>query len=348
MRKFALVLALAAAAAAQIPASLYAGMRWRLVGPFRAGRVSAVAGVAGDPATYYIGTPGGGVFKSTSGGEVWSPVFDATGMDSIGAIAVAPSNPKIVYVGTGDVDNVGGSVNQGDGVYRSDDAGRTWRHLAGLEATRHIANIVVDPNNPDIVIVAALGRTYAANPERGVYQSTNGGATWQQTLYRGPELGAISLVADAKNSRVLYAALEQHAPRAGQGRGGRGRGRGAAAPAVAGAGIYKSTDQGATWNPLTEGLPTTDLGRIGLAASGARVFAVTSAGLYRSDDAGATWSRSSEDRRIVGSSYFSEVYPPPADPNTVYVCQTSLYRSTDGGATFEAFKGAPGGDDYHE
>ena len=348
MRKFALVLALAAAAAAQIPASLYAGMRWRLVGPFRAGRVSAVAGVAGDPATYYIGTPGGGVFKSTSGGEVWTPVFDATGMDSIGAIAVAPSNPKIVYVGTGDVDNVGGSVNQGDGVYRSDDAGRTWRHLAGLEATRHIANIVVDPNNPDIVIVAALGRTYAANPERGVYQSTNGGATWQQTLYRGPELGAISLVADAKNSRVLYAALEQHAPRAGQGRGGRGRGRGAAAPAVAGAGIYKSTDQGATWNPLTEGLPTTDLGRIGLAASGARVFAVTSAGLYRSDDAGATWSRSSEDRRIVGSSYFSEVYLSPADPNTVYVCQTSLYRSTDGGATFEAFKGAPGGDDYHE
>ena len=347
-----MVLALAAAAAAQVNPALYAGMRWRLVGPFRAGRVSAVAGIAGDPATYYIGTPGGGVFKSTSGGEVWTPVFDGTGMDSIGAIAVAPSNPKIVYVGTGDVDNVGGSVNHGDGVYRSDDAGHTWTHLPGLDATRHIANIVVDPRNPDLVLVAALGRTYAQNPERGIYRSTDGGRTWRQVLYKSPELGAISLVADAKNPQVLYAALEPHAPRAsgrgargGQGRGGRGR---AAAPAVAGAGIYKSTDEGATWHPLADGLPATDLGRIGLAAAGPRVFAITSAGLYRSDDGGASWSRSTQDRRIVGSSYFSEVYLSPSDPNTVYVCQTSLYRSTDGGISFVAFKGAPGGDDYHE
>ncbi|MGH9478948.1 MAG: WD40/YVTN/BNR-like repeat-containing protein, partial [Terriglobales bacterium] len=182
---------MAAAAAGQtVNPSFYAGMRWRLVGPFRAGRISAVEGIAGNPAVYYIGNPGGGVDKSTSGGEVWTPIFDATGQDSIGAIAVAPSDPKILYVGTGDVDNVGGSVNQGDGVWKSTDAGAHWRHL-GLDDSHHISAIVVDPHNPDLVLVAALGHTYAANPMRGIYRSTDGGTTWQQVLYKGPEVGAI-------------------------------------------------------------------------------------------------------------------------------------------------------------
>jgi photosystem II stability/assembly factor-like uncharacterized protein len=350
------VIVLSLAAAAQVNSSLYSGMRWRLVGPFRAGRVSAVAGVPGDPAVYYIGNPGGGVFKSTSGGEVWTPIFDREPVSSIGAIAVAPSNPAIVYVGTGDVDNVGGSVNEGDGVYRSTDAGRTWRHL-GLDDTHHIGAVWVDPHNPDIVLVAALGHTYAANPERGVYRSTDGGRTWSKVLYEGPSVGAISLAADPGNPRELFAGLEWHAPLPGgrgRDRGGFGRGRGAPQPPLPGTGIYKSTDEGATWTPVRgHGLPEVSLGRIGLAVAahtgGRRVYAITTAGLYRSDDAGASWRRmAANDRRIMGSGYFSEVYVSPANPDVVYVMQTCAYRSTDGGATFVAWKGAPGGDDYHE
>ncbi|MGH9478017.1 MAG: glycoside hydrolase, partial [Terriglobales bacterium] len=200
----------------------------------------------------------------------------------------------------------------------------------------------------ELVLVAALGHTYAANPMRGIYRSTDGGTTWQQVLYKGPEVGAINLVADPDNQRTLFAGLEQHAPRAG-GRGGFG----AAAPATPGAGIYKSTDEGATWAQVTGGgLPAGDLGRIGLAVAahthGERVFAITTRGLYRSDDGGASWSRATADRRIMGSSYFSQVYVASDNPDVVYVCQTSLYRSTDGGHSFIAFKGAPGGDDYHE
>ena len=326
------------------------GMRWRLAGPFRAGRVSAVAGIAGDAATYYIGTPGGGVFKTTSGGEVWRPIFDQEPVESIGAIAVAPSNPKIVYVGTGDVDNVGGAVNQGDGIYKSSDGGATWQHL-GLDDSRHIAAIVVDPHNPELVLVAALGHTYATNAERGVFRSSDGGRTWQKVLYRGPRLGAIDLAAAPDRPGEVFAALEVHAPLPG-GRGGSGFGRGAG-PATPGAGIYKSTDEGATWTAVGgHGLPQRNLGRIGLAVAagtaGRRVYAITGAGLYRSDDAGASWRRATPDPRIVGNGYFSVVAVAPNNPDVVYVTQTSLYRSSDGGHTFEAFKGAPGGDDYHE
>lgn len=310
-------------------------MRWRLVGPFRAGRVSAVAGVPADASTYYEGNPEGGVFKTTSGGTVWTPIFDHEPVSSIGAIAVAPSNPNIIYVGTGDVVNVGGSVNEGDGVYKSTDAGKTWKHL-GLDNTHHISAILIAPRDPNLVLVAALGHTFAPNAERGIYRSTDGGATWRKVLYEGPTAGAIDLVADPQNFPEMFAAFEPHAPGAPEGD----------------ACIFKSTDAGQRWSEISgHGLPGLR-GRIGLAVAGhtqgERVFAITTAGLYRSDDAGANWSRATDDPRIVGNGYFSRVYVAPDNSNVVYVMQTCAYRSTDGGHTFIAWKGAPGGDDYHE
>lgn len=310
-------------------------MRWRLVGPFRAGRVSAVAGVPGDASTYYEGNPEGGVFQTTSGGTVWTPIFDHEPVSSIGAIAVAPSNPHMVYVGTGDVVNVGDSVNQGDGVYKSTDAGKSWTHL-GLDDTHHISAILIAPHDPNLVLVAALGHTFAPNPERGIYRSTDGGATWHKVLYTGPTAGAIDLVANPQNFQELFAAFEPHAPGAPE----------------SDARIYKSTDAGQHWTEI-HGHGLRELrGRIGLAVAGhtqgQRVFAITTAGLYRSDDAGMSWTRATEDPRIVGSGYFSKVYVAPDNPAIVYVLQPCAYRSTDGGHSFIAWKGAPGGDDYHE
>ena len=286
------------------------GMHWRLIGPFRAGRVAAVAGVAGDPATYYVGNPGGGVFKTTNGGGAWTPIFDIPGApDSVGAIAVAASNPAIVYVGTGDVDYVGGSVNLGDGVWRSDDAGRAWRHL-GLDNTRHIGAMLVDPHNSDLVLAAT---------DKGIYRSNDGGRQWTLALPQS----AVNIAWDPTHPAVIFAGTT--------------------------AGIFKSGDEGTAWSAVTGGgLPAGKLGRIGLAVEGTRVYAITQPGLFRSDDGGATWSQATTDHRIRGSGYFSEVFLDPKNPDTVYVCQTSLYRSTDGGHTFIAFKGAPGGDDYHE
>ena len=341
------VLAAAALLAQTYNANLYSGMRWRQIGPFRAGRISAVAGIAGDPANYYIGNPGGGVWKTTDGGTVWKPIFDEQHMDSIGSIAVAPSNPNIVYVGTGDVSNVGGSVNQGNGMWKSLDAGAHWQHI-GLEDSRHIVALVVDPKNPDIVLAAALGHTFSRNEERGVFRTTDGGRSWNKVLYKSDDLGAVNLVADPDNPQTLFAALMLHYSAPG------GRGGGAAAPPAdaAGAGIYKSTDEGATWTAVTgHGLPESGLGRIGLAVAahthGERVFAIVQGGLYRSDDGGANWHRNTTDPRVTGSGYFSQVYVSPDNPDIVYVVQTSLYRSTDGGQNFVAYKGAPGGDDYH-
>lgn len=345
------MLALAALAAVPLPAQqfnpdLLAGMRWRQVGPFRGGRVSAVAGVAGRPGIYYMGAAGGGVWKTVDGGTIWQPIFDAEHVASIGAIAVAPSNAKIVYAGTGDVSDVGGALNDGNGVYRSDDGGRTWRHV-GLSATRHIGAILVDPKNPDLVLVAALGPTYRKSPARGVFITHDGGQTWQRTLHTNDVTGAVDLAFDAARPGVVYAALWRHyeAP--------------PPAPfrfAAGGGAIYKSTDEGQTWTQLTgHGLPAGGMGRIGLAARDGRVFAIAggagrghAAGLYRSDDGGQSWRRITQDPRIVGSGYFSHVWMDPQNSNIVFVAQTSLYRSINGGVTFTAFKGAPGGDDYHE
>jgi photosystem II stability/assembly factor-like uncharacterized protein len=348
--RIAVVLAIACISAGvarsqQFDPSLYAGMKWRLIGPFRGGRVLAVAGIAGQPNVYYFGSVGGGVWKTTDGGLVWKPLFDGQPIASIGAIAVAPSDPNVIYVGTGEAD-MRSDISFGDGVYKSTDAGETWQNV-GLKDSRHIGRILVDPRNPDVVLVAALGHAYGPNNERGVFRTADGGSSWQKVLYKDENTGAIDLSFAPDDSRIVYAALwrtrrppwNTYAPLDGPG-----------------SGLYKSTDGGITWNQLAGGgLPSGEWGRIGIALAhgnhGNRVYVsidAKDAGLYRSDDAGNTWRRVGTDSRIRKRSwYFSGVTPDSQDPNVVYVANTSLYRSTDGGQTFEAMKGAPGGDDYH-
>ncbi|HYL76082.1 MAG TPA: hypothetical protein VEU96_17865 [Bryobacteraceae bacterium] len=344
LRLAALTIALPLLAQQYDPA-LYSAMRWRQIGPFRAGRVTSVAGIPGNAAVYYMGTPGGGVWKTVDAGVVWTPIFDQEHVASIGAIAVAPSKPEIVYVGTGDVSNVGGSVNQGNGVYKSIDAGKTWQHV-GLDDTRHIGAMWIDPHNPDVVLAAALGHTFSPNTERGVFKTTDGGKTWRKVLYKDDTTGAIDIDFAPDNPKIGFAALWYHYVKPGGAR--------SMIDATGGAGIYKTADGGDTWTQVTNGLPTNGLGRIGVAVApgGKTVFAIVAAGrgsggLYRSDDGGDHWQRSTPDPRIQGSGYFSRVFLDPKNSNIVYVAQTSLYRSEDGGHTFSSYKGAPGGDDNH-
>jgi len=330
--------------AQQFPSNLYSGLRWRLIGPFRGGRSNGVTGVPGQPETFYFGAVGGGVWKSQNAGRTWTPVFDSQPIASIGAIAVAPSKPDVVYVGSGEAD-MRSQISFGNGMYKSIDAGKTWAHI-GLDNTRQIGRILVDPQNPDLVYVAALGHAYGANPERGVYRSQDGGATWQLILHKSDDVGAIDLAFDPQNSRTIYATLWNvrrppwsiYPPSYGPG-----------------SGIFKSSDGGDSWQQLTQGLPTERVGRIGIAVAPSNsniVYAIvdaTKGGIYRSDDAGASWRKMSDENRIwTRGWYFSNVVVDPRDPETVYVSDTSVYRSTDGGKTWIAFKGAPGGDDYHQ
>jgi photosystem II stability/assembly factor-like uncharacterized protein len=320
-------------------------MKWRMIGPYRGGKVNAVAGIAGDPATYYFGANGGGVFKTTDGGTTWNPIFDSQPVASIGALALAPSNPNIIYVGSGE-NNVYSDITYGNGVYKSTDAGETWQHL-GLEDTRHIARILVDPRNPDIVLLAAMGHSFGPNAERGVFRSTDGGHSWKKVLYKDDVTGAVDLSFAPGDPHIVYAALWHAIRKPGQSGTSFGPG----------SGIYKSTDEGVTWKQVPgQGLPSGDMGRIGVAVApgtqGKRVFAIIEAkdkanGLYRSDDGGANWQRATDDDRIVGYWYMSEIFVDPKNAEVVYVPKQSLYRSTDGGKTFTIIKGAPGGDDYH-
>ncbi len=338
------VCALPAGAAAAPLAPLLKPLEWRSIGPFRGGRVLAVAGVPGEPNHSYFGAVNGGVWETRDAGRTWAPIFDSAPVGSIGALAVAPSDSHVIYAGTGEAD-MRSDIAQGTGLYRSRDAGRTWQAI-GLEDSQQIGRILVDPANPEVVLVAALGHPYGANETRGVFRSTDGGASWHRTLYKNPDTGAIDLAFEPDNARVVYAALWQtrrppwnvYPPSSGPG-----------------GGLYQSHDGGESWVELAgHGLPARP-GRIGIGVAPSRperVYALIDAaegGLYRSDDAGASWTRVSADPRIWKRGwYFGGVTVDPADPDVLYVCNTGVQRSTDGGRTFFPVKGAPGGDDYHE
>jgi photosystem II stability/assembly factor-like uncharacterized protein len=332
-------------AAQNFDQKIFGEMHWRTIGPFRAGRSLAVTGVRGQPDVYYFGSVNGGVWKTNDAGRTWNPIFDAEPVGSIGAIAVAPSNPNVIYVGSGEAD-MRSSISYGNGMYKSTDAGKTWEHI-GLEDSRQIARIVVDPDDSEKVFVAALGHAYGPNRERGVFRSNDGGKTWQQVLFKDADTGAIDLAMKPGNSQILYAALLQtrrppwsiYPPSKGPG-----------------SGLYRSKDGGNHWEQLTgRGLPSEELGRMGIAfarSNPERIYLIADAkegGLYRTDDGGENWLRVSKDPRIWGRGwYFCEVSVDSLDAETVYVPNTSMYRSRDGGKTFTAVKGAPGGDYYHQ
>ena len=325
---------------AQVNPVVIGGMKWRQVGPFRGGRVLAVAGVPGDPNTYYFGAVAGGIFKSTNGGMSWSPVFDHQSVSSIGAIAVADSDPNVIYAGSGEA-CLRGNISYGDGVYKSTDAGQTWRNV-GLKDTRHIGAVIIDPRNPDIALVAALGHAYAPNAERGIFRTADGGKSWQKVLFKDDNTGAIDVVFDPRNSSVVYASLWQVRRQPWYFNSG-----------GPGSGLYKSVDGGLTWKQVTgNGLPEGNLGRIGIAVSGAdsnRVYALIEAkegGLFSSNDAGNSWTRVNEDERYRQRAwYFTHVFADPKQVDTVYVLNTGAFRSNDGGKSFELLP-VPHGDHH--
>lgn len=337
-----LSLTLSISAAGVDPAQLTGALQWRFIGGETGGRVVAVAGVPGQPLVYYHGATGGGVWKSEDGGLSWNNISDGyfrTG--SIGAIGVAPSDPNVIYVGTGE-SCLRNDISHGDGVYKSEDAGKTWRNV-GLEQSRHISRIRVDPRDPDRVYVAALGPVYGAGQQRGVFRSDDGGANWKRVLYVDDKTGASDLMIDAHNPRVLYAGMWQVLIRPwGIYSGGPG------------SGLYKSTDGGETWDKLTQGLPQGELGRIGVAPSPAqlgRVWALIEApgdegGLYRSEDGGHSWSHINDDFQLRRRHYYyTHVFADTQDPDTVYVLTSPFMKSVDGGRTFQNVR-VPHGDTH--
>jgi photosystem II stability/assembly factor-like uncharacterized protein len=330
--------------AQQFSPDLYAGLRWRMIGPFRGGRTVAAAGIASQPNVFYVAANNGGIWKTDDYGRTWRPLFDDQPTGSIGALAIAPSDPNIIYAGSGE-GLQRPDLSVGDGVYKSTDAGVTWRHL-GLRDGQQISAILVDPRNPNRVFVAVLGHPYGPNIERGVFRSLDGGETWQKALYKDENTGAIDLAFDPANPETIYAVL--WAARQGPWENGSWQGQGS--------GLFKSTDGGDSWDQLIGGLPTPadGLGRIGIAVAPSdpkRMYALVEArtsGVYRSDDAGASWRRVNIEARVTGrGSDFAGVRVDPKNKDAIYVANTSTYRSEDAGQSFTAIKGAPGGDDYH-
>jgi photosystem II stability/assembly factor-like uncharacterized protein len=339
--RIALTLSVTLMVAGPAMAQTVTGLVWRNVGPFRAGRVSAVSGAVGEPGVAYAGYPAGGLWKTSNAGATWEPIFDSvTSVSSIGSVAVAPSDTNVVYVGTGDVF---GGASEGDGVYKSTDAGRTWRHL-GLDSTTQIPSILVDPRDPDLVMIAAQGDPRTLGGQRGVYRSTDGGRNWTRTLYVDDQIGVMKLASAADRPDVVFATTDRHynppVPQRGPPNG------------PSGTSVYKSTDRGVTWHEVTGGgLPRLE-GRTSIAVAmhtnAQRVFFIGNFGLWRSDDGGATWRQMDADDRRIGNGqggYNCGVYVSPANPDVVITVNTSSYISTDGGSTFTGFKGAPGGDD---
>jgi photosystem II stability/assembly factor-like uncharacterized protein len=320
---------------------LFKGMKYRLIGPFRGGRSLTAAGIPGDPTTYYFGATGGGVWKSTDGALTWSPVFDKEGTGSIGSLAVASSDHNIIYVGTGEA-CIRGNISQGDGVYKSFDAGKSWKHI-GLNDTRAIGKVIVNPNNPDIVFVAALGHPYGPNAERGIFRTTDGGKTWEKVLYKDENTGGIDVAFDPHNPNILFAALWQ-ARRTSWNLTDGGPG----------SGLYRSNDGGTTWKRLEEhGLPKGPYGRIGIAiaANSDRIYAIIEArnpdgGLYRSDDGGETWDFINPSHSLWQRPwYYMHIFADPTNENVVYVMDVESFKSTDGGHLFNKVK-VPHGDNH--
>jgi photosystem II stability/assembly factor-like uncharacterized protein len=326
--------------------NLYQEIRWRLIGPFRGGRTVAISGVPGEPNVFYMAPNNGGVWKSTNYGRTWTPIFDDQRTGSVGTLAVAPSNPDIIYVGSGEGLRRP-DLSTGDGIYKSTDGGRTWQHL-GLRDGQQIGTILIDPHDPQRVFAAVLGHPYGPNSERGVFRSLDGGLTWQKVLYKDENTGALDMAFDPSNPQTIYADMwASRRPPWTTGNAYKGPG----------SGLYKSTDGGTTWQQLTKGLPTWEekLGRIGFGVAPSdpnRIYALVDSpklgGLYRSDDAGESWERVNSDERLWGrGDDFACVRVHPKDKDTIYIANISTYRSSDGGHNFTAIKGAPGGDDYH-
>ncbi|MGB8475192.1 MAG: hypothetical protein WCE61_14005 [Candidatus Acidiferrum sp.] len=326
--------------AQQIDVKTYDGMKWRLIGPFRGGRVLTVAGVPSQPNTYYFGAVGGGVWKTTDGGVSWNPIFDKEPISSIGALAIADSDPNVIYVGTGEA-CIRGNISYGDGVYKSTDAGKTWTNV-GLKDTRHIGAVIINPTNPDIVYVAALGHAYGPNTERGIFRTRDGGKTWEKVLYLDDRTGGIEVVFDPHNPHVLFAAMWEGWRKPWDLNSGGPKD-----------GLYRSTDDGTTWKRIEgHGMPEGTLGRISVAVSGADsnvVYALIEAkkgGLYRSEDGGATWSFVTDDHRFTQRAwYFTHLWADPKNVEGVYIANTGLYESTDGGKSFARIN-APHGDHH--
>ncbi|MBL0313113.1 MAG: glycoside hydrolase [Holophagaceae bacterium] len=333
------------AAAQTYDPSLLAGLKWRCIGPFRGGRTVAVSGVPKQPNVFFMAPNNGGVWKSADYGHTWKPIFDDQPTGSVGALAVAPSNPDVIYVGSGE-GLQRPDLSTGDGIYKSTDGGKRWVH-SGLRDGQQIGSIIVDPRDPDRLFVAVLGHPYGPNPERGVFRSLDGGKSFEKMLFKDENTGAISLAFDPSDAKTIYASL--WAARQAPWENGAFNGPHS--------GLYKSVDSGATWHPLTTGLPTfaRGLSRIGFAIAPsdphrmyAQVEAKEGAGTYRSEDAGESWALVNKESRVHGrGDDFAEISVDPKNRDIVYAVNTAFYRSMDGGKSWTAIKGAPGGDDYH-